>query len=195
MYYGICKLLSSKNLKGARTMSENELLDDILAIIKILNKGIRMENEASRFYAKAAESSPTKEGKRVFEWLAEFEQGHEEKIRAKREELVSHPLMKGVTPPELDPDYHVSEASGSDELPPEPSDTEILKLAIINEKKAYAFFQRKLTHAADDSLKKMWEAFAEEENKHITILSEMRQRLITDRIWGDIEEFEKDLKP
>ena len=171
----------------------DELKNAIIDLIKVIDKAISMEHSAHIYYAMWSQKSPSPEGRKMFQWLADFEANHEDNLRRKREELLNHPVMKGVSPPPLDDEYSVSEAGKSTGLPPEPSETDVLKLAIMNESKAYAFYQRKLTHAADDGLKKMFETFAKEEEKHIRILSEMRQRLLTDGLWGDVDAFEDDL--
>jgi rubrerythrin len=173
-------------------MNDEELKEGILELIKTLDKGIRMERNANRFYAAAASNSPTPEGKTIFNWLAEWEAGHAEKLSQKREQLLAHPSMKGVIPPPLDEDYQLSEAGWSVELPPKPSDIDILKMAMINERKAYAFFQRKLTRAAEEGLKTLWDTLAREEEKHIKILGDLRQRLMIDGLWGDIEAIQQD---
>ncbi len=175
-------------------MSDDELRKGILELARILDKGIAMEHGAHIYYSMAAQRSPTVEGKKMFQWLADFELNHEDKLRRKKQELLEHPEMKGVSHPPLDKEYTLSEGGESIDLPPEPSETDILRLAIMNEKIAYAFYQRKLTHAADDSLRTMFETFAREEEKHIKILSELRQRLMIDGLWGDVDAFEDDLK-
>jgi len=171
----------------------DELRNAILELIKVIDKAISMEHNAHIYYSMWSQKSPSAEGRKMFQWLASFEANHEDNLRRKREELLNHKAMKGISPPPMDEEYNISEAGRSGGLPPEPSETDVLKLAILNERKAYAFYQRKLTHAADDGLKTMFETFAKEEEKHIRILSEMRQRLQTDGLWGDIDAFEDDL--
>lgn len=172
-------------------MGSDEMHEQILELIKILDKGIMMEHNAQAFYRTAASNTGSPQGKKMFEWLVNFEANHEEKLMAKREELLGHPDMKGVKPPPLDEDYKISEASSLSSLPPKPSDVDVLKVAIEGEQRAYAFYTRKFTHAASESVKTMFETMAKEEEKHIKILSEMRRHIQVEGIWMDLEEADK----
>ena len=80
------------------------------------------------------------------------------------------------------------------ELPPKPSDVDVLKLAIEGERKAYTFYSRKFTHAAQDTVKTMFETMANEEDRHIKILTEMRRHLQIEGIWGDLEAIDESLR-
>ncbi len=175
-------------------MTGNELLDDILSHLKILTNAAEMERQAQVFYSEAAMRCKSPEGKKMLRWLAEFEKSHEARLLEQKSKLEKHPLMKGMKSPRLEEDYATSEASSLAGLPPKPSETDILKAAIINETKIYAFYQRKLTHAASDELKDVWEKMAADENRHIVILSEMRQRLINNKMWGDVDAYINELE-
>jgi len=170
-------------------MADDDLQKGILDLIKILDKGISMERNAQIFYSNAARATKAPQGKKMYEWLVNFEKNHESNLMAKRKELLQHPAIRGATPPALDVST-ISEAIASTDLPPEPSDVDVLRVAIENEKKAYSFYTRKLTHAADEHLKTMFQTMAREEDKHIRILSEMRRRLQIEGIWSDLEAFD-----
>ena len=171
-------------------MADNDLQKGILDLIKVLDKGISMERNAQIFYGTAARNTKAPQGKKMYEWLVNFERNHESNLLAKRKELLQHPAMRSTPVPLLDIST-LSEAATPDDLPPEPSDVDVLRVAIDGERKAYAFYNRKLTHAADEHLKTMFQTMAREEDKHIKILSEMRRRLQIDGIWSDLEAFEE----
>ena len=171
-------------------MAESETRKGILELIKVLDKGISMERNAQIFYGTAARNTKAQQGKRMYDWLVNFERNHETNLMAKRKELLQHPAMQGYPTPLLETST-LSEASQPDDLPPIPSDVDVLKVAIESEQKAYAFYSRKLTHAADEHLRTMFQTMAREEDKHIKILSEMRRRLQIEGIWSDLEAFEE----
>jgi rubrerythrin len=152
-----------------------------------------MERNARDFYARAARHSKTKQGKRMFDWLAQFEVGHKTRLESKKQEILQHPALEGVDVPKLD-DYQVSEASGTIVLSDDPTDIEILKIAIENEKRAYSFFQKKITFTEDTLLLRMFETMAREEEKHWKILQDQLDRLQMDNIWGTMDEIEQTIK-
>ncbi len=172
-------------------MTPDNMKDRILELIKIIDKAIMMEHNAQAFYRTASRNTQSPEGKKMFEWLVGFEANHEAKLQAKRDELLTLPPMEGVAPPPLDEDFLLSEASQGTKLPPKPSDVDVLKLAIEGEQRAYSFYNRKFTHAADDHIKTMFQTMANEEERHIKILSEMRRHLQVEGIWMDLEDADK----
>ena len=171
-------------------MAVDELREGIIDLIKILDKGIAMEHHAQEFYKKAVKKTDSPQGKEMFEWLVRFEVNHEQKLREKKAEILSHPAMKGVKPPPSEQRMFLSEANARTKLAPDATDVDILHIAIENEERAYAFFTRKFTHAQEDHIKTMFETLAAEEEKHLKILTELRRRLQIDGIWGDYKEME-----
>jgi rubrerythrin len=172
-------------------MAAESMKDGILELIKIIDKAIMMEHNAQAFYRTAGRNTGSAEGKKMFEWLVNFEANHEAKLQAKRDELLSLPDMKDVEPPPLDEESKLSEASTVSNLPPKPSDVDVLRVAIEGEQRAYAYYNRKFTHAADEHIKTMFQTMAKEEERHIKILSEMRRHLQVEGIWMDLEEADK----
>jgi len=170
-------------------MAGDELVNSLLEMIRILNKGIAMERHARDFYAGAARRTESVAGKKMFEWLAAFEVGHKTRLEAKREELLRHPELRGVDIPALG-DFDVSEAYTGKDISPGVSDTEVLKIALENEKRAYSFFQKKLTFADDPQLEEMFRQMAGEEEKHMKIIEEQIKHLRLNHIWADLEDLE-----
>jgi rubrerythrin len=171
-------------------MVADELRDSILDLVKILDKGIAMEHHAQVFYKNAATKTTSPQGKKTYEWLVDFETNHEEKLRDKRAELLAHPSMKGVKPPPFDQRMFLSEAAAKTTLAPNATDVDVLRIALDNEERAYAFFTRKLKHSQEGHIKKMFETMAAEEEKHIKILTEIRRRLQIEGIWAGYDEID-----
>jgi len=174
-------------------MQSDELRKSLLKIIRLLDKGIAMERHARDFYAAAARKSDTPQGKKMFEWLAQFEAGHKARLEAKRNDFLQHAALEGVSTPELE-DYDVSEADASVKLLENATDMDVLKLGIENELRAYAFYEKKYTYATDESLRAMFDTMAREEDKHIRILREQLEHLELNRVWAEMDEVEKSIR-
>ncbi len=174
-------------------MENEELKQSLINVVRLLEKGISMERHARDFYARAARKTKSEQGKRMFEWLAQFEVGHKARLEAKKQEILNHPALKGAEIPKLG-EYEVSETGSSMELSGEPTDTEILKIAIENEKRAYSFFQKKITHTDDELLLGMFETMAREEEKHWKILQDQLNHLQIDHVWGTLDEIDQLIK-
>jgi rubrerythrin len=174
-------------------MVQDDARKSILAMIRVLDKGIAMEHNARGFYLESARACKSRLGKRMLRWLASFEVGHEARLKAKRDELLMHSAMSGVDVETLGR-YTVSEASDSRKLPDQASETEILKMAIENEKRAYSFFRRKITLTADPSIEALFAGMALEEERHIKILRDQLDHYKINQLWKDFEEFEEGQK-
>jgi rubrerythrin len=170
-------------------MAKDDIKRALLDMIKILEKGIVMEHNAREFYLSAAQKVAGERGREMLQWLADFEAGHESRLRAKRDELLEHPSISGTSarPPD---DYTVSEAGGWGTLSSKSTDIDILKVALDNEKKAYAFFQRKITHAADPTVETLFRELARDEERHVRIIGDQLQHLKTNQLWMDMKEFD-----
>jgi len=174
-------------------MVNEDLKQSLVNVVRLLDKGISMERNARDFYSGAARNTKSKAGKKLFEWLAQFEVGHKNRLEAKKQEILEHPALKGVDIPKLG-NYEVSEASEGSKLSTDATDIEILKMAIENEKRAYSFFQKKITHTDDELLVAMFETMSGEEEKHIKILQDQLHRLQIDHIWGTMDDIEQVIK-
>jgi rubrerythrin len=165
-------------------LSQKELIE----LAKVLAKGISMERNARLFYGGMAIRTESPDGRRMYEWLANFENGHEAKLKDKLDEILKHPSMKGYKLPASDEEPGFSEARSGDADPsPIRSDGEVLMEAIGNEQKAVAFYRRKFSGAVSRSVKDMFESMARDEERHIKILTEMHRHLQIEGIWGDFQ--------
>ena len=161
-------------------------------MIKVLDKAIQMEKNASAFYSAAASKVNSREGKKMFDWLSKFEQSHLMKLEKEKKVLLRHDSMAGYKVENKSGDTGLSEADESSVIKPETSDEEILKRAIYSERKAYSFYQRKMTATENPSVRKLLGEFSKEEDKHIRILNEQLKSIRTDRLWKEFTEL-KDL--
>ena len=169
-------------------MTDEISRQELIELAKVLSKGIMMEHNAHSFYSMMAMKTTSRDGRKMYEWLANFEEGHAAKLREKRDELLKHPAMQGYRSEVLAEDAHLSEARDAEEEPSaEQSDGEVLMEAIGNEQKAVAFYRRKFSGAADQSLKDMFETMARDEERHIKILTDMHRHLQIEGIWGDLD--------
>lgn len=58
---------------------------------EILELAIQKEREAQKFYAEAAKTASDPTGKRILEYLAEFEKGHERILKAEYDAIAKYP--------------------------------------------------------------------------------------------------------
>jgi rubrerythrin len=170
-------------------MAEEKAHEEIIKMIKVIDKAILMERNARSFYQTAAHKVESSEGKKMFQWLADFEAGHESRLMTRRNELFAHPFMEGVGSFPVGEGQSMSEARPI-ELPMEPSDTDVLMIAIQNENVARSYYQLKGSSAPDDSVKATFEHLAADEEKHIRILSEQLKHLQVERFWLDLASFD-----
>ena len=173
-------------------MEDAELREEIQKLIKVVDKAVMMERNAQIFYLQAARRVNAVEGKKMFEWLAQFEANHESRLMARRKDLFSHPTMAGVTT------YPVEEGSLSEakpvNVPAEPSDTEVLMIAIENEQIAKAYYEAEAEHSVDEELKITLKRMAADEDRHTKILSEQLKHIQVDRFWMDLAAFDESKK-
>jgi len=174
-------------------MSQDDVRQSLIDLIKTLDKAISMEKHARDFYAEAARRTDAEQGKKMFNWLAQFESGHKARLEAKRKDFATHSALDSDDVPNLD-DYELSEASNSIEIPEDATDIQLLKIAIENEMKAYSYYQRKLTHARDESVKAMLKKLAEDEEKHMQILRDQAGHIEVNRMWTEMEELDRQIK-
>lgn len=174
-------------------MSQDELRKSLLEMIKTLDKAISMEKHARDFYAEAARKTDSEQGKKMFNWLAQFESGHKARLESKRNDFVSHSALVGAKL--SDPDgYEISETGGPIKMPEDVTDLQILKIAIENEMKAYSYYQRKMTHANDESVKAILKKLSEDEEKHMQILRDQAGHIEVNRMWTEMEELDREIR-
>lgn len=160
-------------------MSENikEKLDGLLM------DALNAEAKAREFYRDAAQKAASNAGKSLFTELADFEQGHYDRLKTIIEARSKG--MKIETPPAED--IHVkSEVEGEFE-PNKEEMTKVLTLGIEAEKKAQAKYMEIAQMFDDAESKNIFSDMAEEERKHQKILEDQFFHMSNKGkiIWGD----------
>ncbi len=70
---------------------ESGMDDEELSLLEILRIAIRKEQEAQQFYADAAKIATDPSGKRILEYLTEFERGHERLLQTEYDAATDYP--------------------------------------------------------------------------------------------------------
>ncbi|HDS31136.1 MAG TPA: hypothetical protein ENN67_08850 [Firmicutes bacterium] len=170
---------------------DDEIRESILSQIKVIDKALALERNAEIFYRRAAERTESETGRSMFQWLARFENSHQSRLMKKREELHKQGMIAGTLP--IDTQLEISEADIRAEIREDISDVDVLRMAIENERRAIAYYEKKFTHAVDDSVGEMFRSMVNDEERHIRILTDQLNSLTIDKIWTDLSALEKDI--
>ncbi len=168
-------------------MDQDSLRTTTLERIKTIDKAINLECNAQVFYANASEQVDSVEGKKTFRWLADFEANHEAKLKKIRQDLIENPALSETEDPGLNMDLDISETGSDRDIDPNISDVDILILALDNEKRAKAFYERKAAAFDDGPIKEMLLTFAGDEAKHVRILQGQIEHVEVNRKWAKFE--------
>lgn len=169
-------------------MIEPKTRENLFKIIKIIDKAMAMEKHAQIFYRSAADFTESPEGRKMFNWLAEFEESHVLRLAARKREILENPIIADEEIPEPD-ETDLSEARDIAGNKKFADDIEVLKIALENERRAYAFYTKKATLSEDQDARDLLDKFAQEEDKHIRILDDQLHSLKMNKIYKDFEEF------
>ncbi len=143
----------------------------------VLELAMQREQEGHQFYIKAASSTSNAKGKRMFEWLAQEETRHYQKLDNEMQALLntgqwrpaqersveqhSEPLIKADFP-------SLSQATG--EIKPNSSDLDALHIGIAAEREAVELYRHAAEIASDPSVKDMFQKLVAEEQGHLDLL-------------------------
>jgi len=150
----------------------------------LLTEAMNAEAEAKKFYLDAAEKAASNAGKNLFKELADFEQGHYDRMAKIIESRGKGTKISGITPSK---EIHVNaEVEGQFE-PNKDEITKVLSIGIEAEKKAQAKYLEIAKIFEDDEFKKIFNNMAEEERKHQLILEDQFYSMSNKGkiIWGD----------
>lgn len=150
----------------------------------LLTDAMNAEAEAKKFYLEAAAKAQSDAGKKLFTELAEFEQGHYDRVRK-----IIESRSTGVKLTEITPSKDIP-AKAEVEGQFEPNKDEIIKvltMGIEAEKKAQAKYLEIAKISPDSEIKSMFNSMAEEERKHRSILEDQFYSMSNQGkiIWGD----------
>jgi rubrerythrin len=151
---------------------------------RLLVEAMNAEAEAKKFYSDAAAKAASNAGKNLFKELADFEQGHYDRLKnliearnkgLKIEAKISAQEMPGQA--EVEGEFEPNK----DEI------TKVLTIGIEAEKKAQAKYREIARIFEDAAAKTIFENMAEEERKHQSILENQFYSISNKGriIWGD----------
>ncbi|UCG29148.1 MAG: ferritin family protein [candidate division WOR-3 bacterium] len=158
--------------------------DAKMKLDSLLTDAMNAEAEAMKFYMNAAEKAASNAGRSLFKELADFEQGHYERIKKIIESRNTGMVLKEITPSE---EILVkSEVEGQFE-PNKDEIINVLSIGIEAEKKAREKYLEIAKVSEDEESKNMFNNIAEEERKHQSILENQFYSLSNTGkiIWGD----------
>ncbi len=150
----------------------------------MLMEALNAEAKANKFYADASEKAASTAGKNLFKELADFEQGHYDRLkgfieaRSKGIKIEPYPLAKDMAgKAEVDGEFEPNK----DEI------TRVLTIGIEAEKKAQAKYLEIAKMFEDATAKTIFQNLAEEERKHQNILEHQFYSMSNKGkiIWGD----------
>jgi rubrerythrin len=149
----------------------------------LLIDALNAEAKAREFYTDAAQKAASSAGKNLFKELAEFEQGHYDRLQKIIEARTKD--LKLETPPAEEIPVK-SEVEGEFE-PNKDEITKVLTIGIEAEKKAQAKYLEIAKMFEDAESKNIFNNMAEEERKHQNILEDQFYSMTNKgkMIWGD----------
>lgn len=171
-------------------MAEEYTKEILLQLVRALSKAISMEQNAQKFYAEAAERTKSPEGEKMFNWLSQFEEAHERRLTTRKNDLLKHPLLAGESIPDLGT-FNVSETKDQQDVAKIKTEIDVLKIALVNEHRAYSFYQKKLTLARDEPTRQLFEDLSRDEDKHMKILDDQLHSLKMNKLYKDLEDFQE----
>lgn len=161
-------------------MNENTRVE----LDSLLTDAMNAEAQAKKFYLEAAAKAASSAGKNLFNELADFEQGHYDRLQKIIEARGKGVKFTGIAASQK---IHVkSEVEGQFE-PNKDEIVKVLTLGIEAEKKAQAKYLEIAKAFDDDESKATFNNLAEEERKHQSILEDQFYSMSNKGkiIWGD----------
>ncbi len=171
-------------------MAEEYTKEILLQLVRALSKAVSMEQNAQNFYAQAAEKTKSPEGEKMFNWLSQFEEAHEKRLTSRVNALLNHPLLAGESIPDIGI-FNVSETKDLEDVSKIKTEIDVLIIALQNEKRAYIFYQKKLTLARDEPTRQLFEDLSRDEEKHMKILDDQLHSLKMNKLYKDLEDFQE----
>ncbi len=150
----------------------------------LLTEAMNAEVQAKKFYTEAAEKASSNAGRKLFKELADFEQGHFDRLKKIIESRSQGLKIESPTPAKETPIK--AEVEGEFE-PNKDEIVKVLGIGIEAEKKAQAKYREIANLFDDEEAKSIFSNMAEEERKHQTILENQFYAMSNTGkiIWGD----------
>lgn len=158
--------------------------DTTAKIDSLLTDAINAEAEAKKFYLDAAAKAQSNAGKSLFTELADFEQGHYDRLKKIIESRNTGVKLTEVT---THKDIPVKSEVGGQFEPNKDEIVKVLTIGIEAEKKAQTKYLEIAKMFDDSESKNMFNNMAEEERKHQSILEHQFYSMSNTGkiIWGD----------
>jgi hypothetical protein len=152
------------------------------AVMDAIETAMTAEEKARDFYAEAAGRVSGTRGKRLFQQLADFEQGHYDILARLKESLAAKGCYVNYTGTSFAPVYAEGEDLVIDAA--EKKDlNEILTMAIGNEKKAGEAYSQLAEQVDDPDGVAMFRRLADEEANHARILEDQFYDINNKGMW------------
>jgi rubrerythrin len=150
----------------------------------LLTEAMNAEVQAKKFYTEAAEKASSNAGRNLFKELADFEQGHFDRLKKIIESRNQGLKIESPAPAREIPVK--AEVEGEFE-PNKDEIVKVLGIGIDAEKKAQAKYREIANLFDDEEGKTIFNNMAEEERKHQTILENQFYAMSNTGkiIWGD----------
>lgn len=138
------------------------------ALLDSIMKGIELEKETFDFYTRAEHKTFNPEAKRIFRWLARFEEAHYLKLTELYSALSEGGrwVFYGGSTIELAPSENVGAVRFDTD------ETEAIKIALDIERRGAEYYSTLLAQTSDPEGRIMIQALYDEELEHMRILSE-----------------------
>jgi rubrerythrin len=143
-----------------------------VAGLSALRQAMERERGASEFYVQAAKLVKEPNGKRAFNWLARQESGHLARLQGQLDSLLESGIWVGTE--DTASSIHVGELPASPEargpLHVNATEVDALRLAMISEREAIAFYETADESTPDLSGKLVYRWLANDERGHLALL-------------------------
>lgn len=156
----------------------------MINVDNLLVEAMNAEIKAREFYVDASQKAQSPSGKQFFKELADFEQGHYERVKLVIETRTAGKPFETYEPthiPAIDAEIKGEIEPNKDEI------VDVINLAIQAEKDAQERY-KKIADALDDqTAKALFEGLAEEESKHQRLLEDQFYHMSNKGtiIWGE----------
>jgi rubrerythrin len=151
--------------------------------IKAVKVAIEAEKEAYQNYSRLAKKTKNPKGKEMFQQLSEFEVNHYQKLRNLLKTLQEKGewiLYEGTDLKKKSIPLKAEKPKGQEQL----TDMDALKIAVLEEKKAEAFYRSMAELTRDARGKDMYKRLANEEALHEKVLNDQYYSLHNTGIWS-----------
>ncbi|MFC1926525.1 ferritin family protein [Chloroflexota bacterium] len=164
---------------------------DTNAALQILALAMEREDGGSKFYLDAANRTDDAKGKKMFQWLAEEEKRHYNKLLIQHKELSRGGNWQNIESDEapISAREFPSLAEAAGEVKAGAGDLDALQMGINAEKESIELYSKAAQEATDSQAKAMFLGLIEEEQGHLELLEAEHEWLAKSRQYFTIHRF------